>query len=208
MSELVKKYASELLTRQEVQYLLDKLKDSYPIIVEDAIRIAGVGLIQQILKALLYEKIPINDMVTILETITEIAEITKSADIITEQVRARLSRVITNMFKTTDNKLQLLTLSPEATQHIMSKLNDSPNDSTLLLNANEINILIENSTKHIQEALQSGITPIILIVDPALRKPLSSIFSKFNMQVTILSHAEIDNSDDFEVISTIEIPFE
>ena len=208
MSELVKKYASELLTRQEVQYLLDKLKDSYPIIVEDAIRIAGVGLIQQILKALLYEKIPINDMVTILETITETAEITKSADIITEQVRARLSRVITNMFKTTDNKLQLLTLSPEATQHIMSKLNDSPNDSTLLLNANEINILIENSTKHIQEALQSGITPIILIVDPALRKPLSSIFSKFNMQVTILSHAEIDNSVDFEVISTIEIPFE
>jgi len=66
MSELVKKYAEELLTRQEVQHLIDKLKHDYPIVVEDCLRVASVGLIQKVLKALLHENIPIKDLLTIL----------------------------------------------------------------------------------------------------------------------------------------------
>jgi flagellar biosynthesis protein FlhA len=208
MSELVKKYSSELLTRQEVQYLLDKLKESYPIIVEDCTKVAGIGLIQQVLKSLLSEKIPINDMVTILETVTEISEITKSSDIITEQVRSRLSRVITDMFKTEENKIRLLTLATNSEQFMINKMKDSANDSVLLLNAHEINILVEKTTDSMQEALGAGVSPVILVVDPTIRRPLSEIFTKFNMQLAVLSHAEIDNSVDFEVLSTIEISFE
>lgn len=67
MSELIKKYSEELLTRQEVQSLIDKTKESYPVIVEDCLKVANIGLIQKVLKALLHEKIPIKDLLTILK---------------------------------------------------------------------------------------------------------------------------------------------
>ncbi|EOJ9175055.1 flagellar biosynthesis protein FlhA, partial [Campylobacter jejuni] len=88
MSELIKAHASELLTRQEVQNLLDKVKNDYPIIVEGALGVAPVSLIQKILKDLLKHHIPIKDMLTILESVSDIAEVSKSFDMIIEHVRA------------------------------------------------------------------------------------------------------------------------
>ena len=82
MSELIKAHASELLTRQEVQNLLDKVKNDYPIIVESALGVAPVSLIQKILKDLLKHHIPIKDMLTILESVSDIAEVSKSFDMI------------------------------------------------------------------------------------------------------------------------------
>ncbi|ENJ1350872.1 flagellar biosynthesis protein FlhA, partial [Campylobacter jejuni] len=84
MSELIKAHASELLTRQEVQNLLDKVKNDYPIIVEGALGVAPVSLIQKILKDLLKHHIPIKDMLTILESVSDIAEVSKSFDMIIE----------------------------------------------------------------------------------------------------------------------------
>lgn len=98
MSELIKAHASELLTRQEVQNLLDKIKNDYPIIVEGALGVAPVSLIQKILKDLLKHHIPIKDMLTILESVSDIAEVSKSFDMIIEHVRASLARMITNMY--------------------------------------------------------------------------------------------------------------
>lgn len=77
MSELIKANAAELLTKQEVQNLLDKIKNDYPIVVDDCLRVASIGLIQKVLKALLKEHIPIKDMLTILESISDIAEVSK-----------------------------------------------------------------------------------------------------------------------------------
>ncbi|MCE3577127.1 FHIPEP family type III secretion protein, partial [Campylobacter jejuni] len=91
-------HASELLTRQEVQNLLDKVKNDYPIIVESALGVAPVSLIQKILKDLLKHHIPIKDMLTILESVSDIAEVSKSFDMIIEHVRASLARMITNMY--------------------------------------------------------------------------------------------------------------
>ncbi len=86
MSELIKAHASELLTRQEVQNLLDKVKNDYPIIVEGALGVAPVSLIQKILKDLLKHHIPIKDMLTILESVSDIAEVSKSFDMIIEHM--------------------------------------------------------------------------------------------------------------------------
>jgi len=99
MSELVKKHAEDLLTRQEVQALLDKVKKDYPVVVEDALKVASLGLIQRVLKQLLHERVPIRDMLTILETIADVAEYTKSVDLIVEQVRARLSKPLAEIFE-------------------------------------------------------------------------------------------------------------
>ncbi len=205
LSELIKRYAEELLTRQDVQELLDNVKKSYPVVVEDVLKVASVGLIQRVLKALLAEKIPIKDMLTILETISDVAEVTKNIDIITEQVRARLARVITNQYKDEQGFLKLVTLAAPTEQKLLEHLQERDGLKELMLNIGQINALVQRVSDEAAAVLQRGVAPVILIVDPALRKPLSDIFKKFNLDIVVLSHAEVDPTAKFEVLSSIEI---
>ena len=205
LSELIKKYAPELLTRQDVQNLIDNVKKTYPVIVEDCLKVASIGLIQKVLKELLREKIPIKDMLTILETISDVAEVTKNSDIIVEQVRAKLSRVITRLYKDETGVLKLMTFASPSEQKLLDALQDRDGFKDLILNIGQINALIQKVSDKAQEILASGVAPVILIVDPALRKSLSDIFEKFNLEVVVLSHAEIDSAAKFEVLATIEV---
>lgn len=205
MSELIKKHSEELLTRQEVQSLIEKLKLSYPVIVEDCLKVASTGLIQKVLKALLHEKIPIKDLLTILETVSDVAEVTKNIDIIVEQVRSKLSRMITKQYKDEDGVLKLITFNAGTEQKLLDALHDRDGIRELLLNIGQINTLVKHVSDEANKILQKGIAPVVIIVDPMLRKSLSDIFEKFGLDVVVLSHAEIDSSAKFEVMSSIEI---
>ncbi len=203
MSELVKQNAEELLTRQEVQSLIDKLKDDYPVVVDDLLKVASIGLIQRVLKQLLHEKIPLKDMLTIMEAIADIAEYTKNVDLITEQVRARLSRVITNMYTSDDGVIKLLTLDTNAEQTLLQKSTEQDGVRSLMLSVGEINALIQATSQKAAEVLQKGISPVIIIVDPQIRKALAEIYERFSLDVVVLSHAEIDSHAKFEVLGSI-----
>ncbi len=205
MSELIKKYAEELLSRQEVSKLIENVKKDYPIVVEDCLKVANIGLIQKVLKALLHEKIPIKDMITILESISDVAEVTKNVDIIVEQVRAKLSRVITNLYKDEKGVLKLLTLNASTEQKLLDRLSEKNGVRDLLLNIGQINALVDTMSNEAAQVLQKGIAPVILIVDPLLRKSIKDIFEKFGLDIVVLSHAEIDPNVTFEVLKSIEI---
>jgi len=205
MSELVKTHAEELLTRQETQTLIDKMKNDFPVVVDDVLKVATIGLIQRIFKALLHEKIPLRDMLSILETIADIAEYSKNVDVIVEQVRAKLARVITSMYKSTDGTIKLLTFDTSTEQRILEKSTEHDGIRNLALNVGEINALIQGVSDKASTLLQQGVSPVILIVDPQLRKPLAEIFERFNLEVIVLSHAEIDSNAKFEVMGSISI---
>ena len=205
MSELVKNNAEELLTRQEVQALIDKIKTDFPVIIADVEKVANIGLIQRVLKALLHEKIPLKDMLTILETIADIAEYTKNVEVITEQVRAKLSRVITQMYSSEDGVIRLLTFDTNTEQLLLQKSQDQDGTRNLLLNVGEINGLIQATSAKAAEILQKGISPVIIIVDPQLRRGVAEIFERFSLDVVTLSHAEIDSNATFEVLGSIAI---
>ena len=207
MSELVKKYAEELLTRQDVQEILDRVKKDYPAIVEDCLKVASIGLIQRVLKALLHEKIPIKDMITILETITDTAEITKNVDIIVEQVRTRLSRVITNLYKDENGVIKLVTFDSNTEQYLLNKMNQQGDMRQFNLSVAEMNKLVEEVSKTAQQLLSQGVAPVILIVDPMIRKSLAEIFERFGLDVVVLAHSEIDSNAKFEVLGSISINF-
>ena len=207
MSELVKKYAEELLTRQDVQELLDRVKKDYPAIVEDCLKVASIGLIQRVLKALLHEKIPIKDMITILETITDTAEITKNLDIIVEQVRSRLSRVITNLYKDENGVLKLLTFDTNTEQYLLNKLQQQGEQRQFLLSVADMNKLVDEVSKAAKQVISQGVSPVILIVDPMIRKSLAEIFERFGLDVIVLAHSEIDSNAKFEVLGSISINF-
>ena len=205
MSELIKRNAEDLLTRQEVQVLIDKIKADFPVIIDDVLRVANIGLIQRIFKALLHEKIPLKDMLTILETIADIAEYTKNVDIITEQVRAKLSRIITQMYSGDDGVIRLLTFDTASEQMMLEKSQEKDGTRNLLLNVGEINALIQATSKKAADLLQKGISPVVIIVDPGLRRGVAEIFERFSLDVVTLSHAEIDSSATFEVMGSISI---
>ncbi len=205
MSELIKSHSEELLTRQEVQSLVDKLKVSYPVIVEDCLRVATIGLIQKVLKALLHEKIPVKDLLTILETISDVAEVTKNIDIIVEQVRAKLARMITQQYVDEDGILKLLTFNANTEQKLLDASRERDGVRELLLNIGQINTLVQAVSDEATKLLQRGVAPVVIIVDPMLRKALNDIFEKFGLDVIVLSHAEIDSKAKFEVLGSIEI---
>lgn len=205
MSELVKRYAEDLLTRQEVQSLVTKIKTDYPVVIDDVLKVASIGLIQRVFRALLHEKIPLKDMLTILETIADIGEYTKNVDIITEQVRAKLSRVITQMYTGDNGVVNLLTFSTASEQMMLEKSKENNGVRNLLLNVSEINNLIQVTSQKATEVLQKGISPVIIIVDPQLRRPIAEIFERFSLDVVTLSHAEIDSNAKFEVMGSINL---
>jgi len=207
ISEIIKKYAEELLTRQDVQALLDRVKKDFPAIVDDAMKVASIGLIQRVLKALLHEKIPIKDMITILETVADVAEYTKNVDVIVEHVRSALSRVITKLYESEDGTLKLITFDTNTEQYLMNKLQQQGEQKQFLLTVAEMNKLVEEIGNAAAEILNKGIAPVVLIVDPLIRKPLAEILERFGVDVVVLSHAEIDPNAKFEVLGSININF-
>lgn len=205
MSELIKQNAEDLLTRQEVQTLVQKIKTDFPVIVDDVLKVASIGLIQRVLKALLHEKIPLKDMLTILETIADIAEYTKNIELITEQVRAKLSRIITQMYSSDDGVIRLLTFDTSSEQLMLEKSQEQDGVRNLLLSVGEINALIQATSTKAAELLQKGVSPVVIIVDPQLRRGVAEILERFSLDVVTLSHAEIDSSATFEVMGSISL---
>jgi len=207
LNEIIKKYAEELLTRQDIQALLDRVKKDFPAIVDDAMKVASIGLIQRVLKNLLHEKVPIKDMITILESIADIAEYTKNADVITEQVRTALSRVITKQYADENGVLKLITFDSPTEQYLMNKLQTQGEQKQFILTVAEMNKLVEEVSNAAREILNKGIAPVVLIVDPLIRKPLAEILERFGVDVVVLAHSEIDPNAKFEVLGSISIDF-
>jgi flagellar biosynthesis protein FlhA len=207
MSELVKKHAEELLTRQDVLNLIEKLKKDYPAVVDDCLKVTSIGTMQRVLKQLLHEKIPIKDMLTIMESVSDTAEYTKSIDVLVEQVRARLARVITSLYKSEDGTLKLLTFNNETEQRLLDKTREQGGVKSFLLNVGEINALVHDVSDAAKAVLEKGVAPVIIVVEPMIRKSLSEIFERFGLDIVVLSHAEIEPTAKFEVLGSVSVNF-
>lgn len=207
MSELIKTHASELLTRQEVQGLLDKVQKDYPIIVEDCLKVANVGLIQKVLKSLLEDQIPIKDMLTILEALTDIAEVNKNFDMIIEHIRAALARVITNLYVDEKGNLSIYLLDTAASAKLLELLqfDGQKGEYRLLINVAQTEALVNAFKAELANVSGTRIKPFVLCVEPSLRKVLAKICSSFNIKITVLSFAEIAENTNFETEGVITV---
>lgn len=207
LTELVKQYAEDMLTRQDVDKLLQSLKKDYPVVVDEALKNPNVtvGLIQRVLKALLHEKVPIKDMLTIIETISDLAEQTNDVDIIVEHVRSKLARTITSLYKTEDGVLKMVSIDSSSEQKMLSKLRDQNGKREFLLAPSDISYLVEETSNVAKEIVSRGVSPVVIIADPYLRKPLSEIYERFNLKVVVLSISEIDPNARFEILATIKL---
>lgn len=207
MSELIKAHASELLTRQEVQVLLDKVQKDYPVIVEDCLKVTSIGLIQKVLKSLLKDQIPIKDMLTILEALTDVAEVSKSFDAVMEHTRAALARVITNLYVDEKGNLSIYLLDTAASAKLLELLqfDNQKGEYRLLINVNQTEALINAFKAELATVSNTRIKPFILCVEPSLRKVLAKICFDFGIKIIVLSFAEIAENTNFETEGVIKV---
>ncbi len=206
MTELIKTYAEEFITKDEVKVLMDRHAKDYPVVVGEASKIP-MGIILRVLRELLHEKVPIKDMPTILESITDTYPILQDdTDAIVEQVRSRLARTITDIFKAEDGNLKLFTLSLATEQYLIDRIKEQPNGKNFVLHSNEVQKLIDAIQEEDMKLKQKNIMPVLL-VDYRIRKPLVKLLEPFRMSITILGNAEIDPHASFEVVGTLNIEF-
>jgi len=204
ISELIKKHAEDIITRQDIVDVVERIKKDFPIVVEEAMKVTSYGALLKVCKDLLHEKIPIVDMLTIIEAVADIAEFTKAPDILLEHVRSKLYRLITNRFKDDDGTLHIITIKPEIEQQFVGKLQEQHGVSQLMLSIAEINNLVTKTKELLEQVEAKGFGKVAMVVDPMLRKRISEIYEKFGLQVAVLSHAELDSRANFAIEGTLD----
>ena len=204
ISEIIKRHAEEIITRQDIVDIIDRLKKDFPIVVEEAMKVTSYGSLLKVCKDLLHEKIPIVDMLTIIEAVADIAQFTKAPEVLLEHVRSKLYRLITQKFKDIDNVLHIVTIKPELEQQFISKLQEHHGVSQLMLSISEINNLVTATKQLLDEVEKKGFSKIAMVVDPVLRKRISEIYEKFGLTIPVLSHAELDSKANFAIEGTLE----
>ncbi|RXJ87938.1 flagellar biosynthesis protein FlhA [Arcobacter sp. CECT 8985] len=204
ISEVIKKHAEDIITRQDIVDIIDGLKKDFPIVVEEAMKVTSYGSLLKVCRDLLHEKIPIVDMLTIVESIADIAEFTKAPDVLLEHVRSKLYRLITQRFKDNDGVLHIVTIKPEIEQQFIGKLQEQHGVSQLMLSISEINNLVTKTKELLDQVEAKGFGKVAMVVDPLLRKRVAEIYEKFGLQIAVLSHAELDSRANFSIEGTVE----
>ena len=204
ISEIIRRHAEDIITRQDIVDIVERLKKDFPIVIDEAMKVTSYGALLKVCKDLLHEKIPIVDMLTIIEAVADIAEFTKAPEILLEHVRAKLYRLITQKFKDNDNILHIITIKPELEQQFIGKLQEHHGVSQLMLSIAEINNLVTKTKKLLEDIEIKGFSKVCMVVDPVLRKRISEIYEKFGLQVSVLSHAELDSKANFAIEGTLE----
>ncbi len=204
LTEIIKKYAHELMGRQEVQTLIDNIKQNYPVIVDELIpKLMTVGEVQKVLANLLKEGISIRDMITILETLADYASITHDTDMLTEYVRQALGRAISKRFFT-DQKSSVITLDPKLEQVIMDSLQKSETGSYLTLEPSVTNTILGSLTKQVQKLVQLGHQPIVL-ASPIVRLYFKKLADQAIPGLIVLSYNELDPNLEIQSVGVVSV---
>ncbi|MDD3839692.1 MAG: flagellar biosynthesis protein FlhA [Clostridia bacterium] len=204
LTEILKRHAHELIGRQEVSNLIDNVRETHPSLVEELVpKLLSLGEIQKVLANLLREKVPIRDIVTILETLADYAPITKDVDMLTEYVRQSLSRYITKNF--IDSKTaEVITLNPAIEQQIMDNIKQTEHGSYLSMDPEITQKIIDNLAEQIERLNTLSGIPIIL-TSPIVRIYFKKIIEQVYPELTVLSYNEIEPGIEIKAVGMVNI---
>ncbi len=204
LTEIIKKFAHELTGRQEVQALLDNIRQNYPVIVDELIpKMMTVGEVQKVLANLLKEGVSIRDMVTILETLADYASVTHDTDMLTEYVRQALGRAISKKFFI-ESKSSVITLDPKLEQLIMDSLQKTETGAYLTLEPNTTNTILGSLSKQVQKLVQLGQQPIVL-ASPVVRLYFKKLADQAIPGLIVLSYNELDPNLEIQSVGVVSV---
>jgi flagellar biosynthesis protein FlhA len=206
LTEVIKQHAPDILSRQDVQTLIEHVKKDYSAVVEELTpALMGIGEIQTVLRNLLRERLSIRDMVTILETLANNAKTNKETDFLTEQVRKALARTISNQYKESDGSIHVITLTPQSEQTITNGLYQTDQGLMISLDPTMIQKLMGRLQTEMEGIAADGWQPILLC-SAKIRLPLRKLTERLFPTLVVLSYSEI--MPDIEVRSNATIGFE
>ncbi|HNX64296.1 MAG TPA: flagellar biosynthesis protein FlhA [Oscillospiraceae bacterium] len=204
LSEIIKEHAYELLSRQDVKTMLDKLKDSNPSVVDDIVpNVVSVAYLQKVLALLLKEGVPIRDLQTILETLSDYSSTLKDIDITLEYVRQALKRTITRKFADA-GQIRVLTLDTELENLIVGSVKRAEQGAYLALDPENIHKIV-NALQTQIDKVKDIIPMAIILTSPVVRVYFKKLVDQFIPNVAVLSYNEIDNTVQIQAIGNIEI---
>ena len=206
LSETLKKHADELLTREDVQLLVDRLRKTQPSLVGEVVgELVPIGTLQRVLKNLLTNAIPIRDLPVILESLGEYASKTKNTDLLTEVVRKHLARTITQQYKDQDGKISAITLEPALEHQMTSNLHQEAEALNLALPTEMTMAISANIAQAWKTAMDKGAERIVLLCDSRLRLPLATMLSRTVPPLPVIAYDEIVLGTEIEPIETISV---
>ena len=204
LKEIIKSHSHELLGRQEVKSLLEGIKDKYNVVIDELIPdIMTLGEVQKVLQNLLKENVPINDLVTILETLADNGTMIKDTETLTEQVRQALKRTIVKPYISQDGTLSVITIHPDMEEYIGSNIQRSVTGSIPVLKPEAITQIFDNIRIVSDNLLLTGIQFVIL-ASPKIRVALKNLISYTFPQIAVLSLNEIPNNIEIEVLGMVD----
>lgn len=204
LTEIVKAHAHELTGRQEVQTIIEKVKENYPAIVDELVpKVMTIGEIQKVVANLLKEGVSIRDIVTILETLADYAPVTHDTDMLTEYVRQALGRAISKKF-IRDKKSNVITLDPKLEQIILDAVQRTEHGSYLTLEPNTTNSIISNLSNQVQRLMKLGQQPIVL-ASPIVRLYFRRLTEQAIPGLVVLSYNELDPHLEVQSVGMVSI---
>lgn len=204
LTEVIKSHAYELLGREEVKKLIDNVKEENQAVVDELMPdLMNLGEIQKILQNLLWENIPIKNLVLILETLADHANRTKDQTILTEYVRQGLSRQISKQFTDQENNLNVFTIDPQKEEKLANSLEQSDQGNYLSLQPAEAQSLINNIVQQAKQLLEQGKEPILL-TSPMIRRPIKEMVHRTFSDLTVLSFNELESEVELQVQGVVK----
>ncbi|MBP8987437.1 MAG: flagellar biosynthesis protein FlhA [Spirochaetes bacterium] len=204
LTEIIRRHADEILGRQEVQQLIDTIKNDYPAVVNELIgeKKLSIGEIQKVLQNLLRERVSIRNMVTILETLASYSDYTKDIGLLTEYVRVALARQLCREYADKNNTLSVITVDPEIETIIRSSIHEDPVEGRIIsLDPDTHREVLDSLFDSYSRARSAGYAPVFL-VSPHIRSVLFTLLEREVPDPVVLSYNEIVPEIRINVIGT------
>ncbi|WP_213818141.1 flagellar biosynthesis protein FlhA [Garciella nitratireducens] len=205
LSEVIKEHGYELIGRQQVKELLDVVKEKYSAVVQELIPdLLSLGEVQKVLQNLLRERVPINDLVTILETLADYAPNTKDIELLTEYVRTALSRNIVLPYLDENKVIHVITIHPKLEQYLSDNIQRSFQGSFPAIEPSVNTKILENIHEQIDRLSMQQINPVIL-TSPKIRAAFKRMIELAFPGIAVLSLNEIPNSIEIKVEGMVKV---
>ena len=205
LTEVVREHIDELLTRQDVQNLIDNIKENNTTLIEELVpKLLSVGEIQKVLQNLLREGISIRDLLTIFETIADPAVVTRDTDVLTEYARQSLKRAISSRFFAPNETTTVVTLDPAIEQQIMAAVKQTEQGSYIALDPESNQKILKATEVEIKKLEDMGKAPII-VTSPIVRMYYKKMTQDYYKDLIVISYNEIESNIELQSVGMVSI---
>lgn len=203
LTEIIRQHIAELLTRQDVQNLVNNLKESNPVLVDELTpKLLGLGEIQKVLQNLLREGISIRDLLTIFETLADHAATTRDTDVLTEYVRQSLKRAISGKYFASNETTSVVTLDPKIEQEIMGSIKNTEQGAYMTLDPERVKAIISSLEEQIRKLEEAGKNPII-ITSPIVRMYFKKMTEDYLKELIVVSYNEVESDVELQSVGMV-----